>query len=295
MGSRRVSISECDTCGQYAWTLEAQSALINLNSEDKAKLSAYFRERSIEQAPLITMMENPAGSDILGITIDEILKFRFPGSISERIDRALLNLYRQSTTLGATFNLTADKDYPIVFAKNANEFLFITHALNEAGWVTCERVMGGALISLTLLGWNRIDELQRQSSLKESKQGFVAMSFDPSLDSAFKNGFEKAIDASGFRSMRVSLKEHNEKICDTIIAEIRKSLFLVADFTGQKGGVYFEAGYAMGLGLPVIWTCNEKDKDSLHFDTRQYNHILWTSETDLFDKLKKRIEATIPL
>jgi nucleoside 2-deoxyribosyltransferase len=126
------------------------------------------------------------------------------------------------------------------------------------------------------------------------KQVFVAMWFDDSLTIAWKEGFEKAIEATGYRAIRIDLKEHNEKICDSIIAEIRKSLFLVADFTGHRGGVYYEAGYAKGLGLDVIWTCRDTEIDKTHFDTRQFNHILWKGENDLFEKLKRRIEATIP-
>jgi len=49
----------------------------------------------------------------------------------------------------------------------------------------------------------------------------------------------------------------------------------------------------MGLGIPVIWTCREDHKKNLHFDTRQYNHIFWADEADLFEKLGQRIEATI--
>jgi len=52
---------------------------------------------------------------------------------------------------------------------------------------------------------------------------------------------------------------HNEKICDKIVSEIRKSRLLVADFTDNRGGVYFEAGFAMGLSIPVIWMCRASD------------------------------------
>ena len=91
----------------------------------------------------------------------------------------------------------------------------------------------------------------------------------------------------------MDLKEHNDKICDAIVAEIRKSRFVVADFTGHRGGVYFEAGFALGLGIPVIWTCKKEELPKTHFDTRQYNHIDWENEGDLFIRLKNRIEATI--
>ena len=68
----------------------------------------------------------------------------------------------------------------------------------------------------------------------------------------------------------------------------------MADFTGQRGGVYFEAGFAMGLGIPVIWTCRDTDINDLHFDTRQYNHIPWANPKELRVRLQNRIEATIP-
>ena len=75
--------------------------------------------------------------------------------------------------------------------------------------------------------------------------------------------------------VRIDLLQHNEKICDKILAEIRSCQFIIADFTLQRAGVYFEAGFAMGLGRPVIWTCMEDDFENTHFDTRQYNHIVW--------------------
>ncbi len=49
----------------------------------------------------------------------------------------------------------------------------------------------------------------------------------------------------------------------------------------------------MGLGLPVIWTCKSPDIASAHFDTRQYNHIVWTEPGELREKLALRIRATI--
>jgi nucleoside 2-deoxyribosyltransferase len=93
----------------------------------------------------------------------------------------------------------------------------------------------------------------------------------------------------------LDLVEHNEKICDRIIAEIRTCQFLVADVTLQRPGVYFEAGFAMGLGRPVIWTCRKDDLVDVHFDTRQYNHIDWKDSGGLRMRLADRIKATIPM
>ena len=60
------------------------------------------------------------------------------------------------------------------------------------------------------------------------------------------------------------------------------------------GVIHFEAGLAMGLGRPVIWTCRKDDFENTHFDTRQYNHIVWETPEDLREKLADRIRATIP-
>lgn len=62
-----------------------------------------------------------------------------------------------------------------------------------------------------------------------------------------------------------------------------------------EGGVYFEAGFAKGLGLEVLWTCKDNDKNNLHFDIRQYNFIFWEDEKldDFRKKLAYRIESVL--
>ena len=88
-------------------------------------------------------------------------------------------------------------------------------------------------------------------------------------------------------------KEHNEKICDLIIAEIRSCKFMVADVTYQRQNVYYEAGFAHGLNRAIIWICRKDDFKNVHFDTKQYNHIIWENAEDLKKQLIRRIKATI--
>jgi nucleoside 2-deoxyribosyltransferase len=103
----------------------------------------------------------------------------------------------------------------------------------------------------------------------------------------------KAFDDAGYQPLNISQKENNDKICDQIIAEIWESKFLIADFTGNRGGVYFEAGFAHGLDLPVIWLCREGDIKNVHFDVNHYNFIVWKDGEELYRRLKDRIRATI--
>jgi len=107
------------------------------------------------------------------------------------------------------------------------------------------------------------------------KVGVVAMWFDQELNKIYYDHIITAINDTGYKPIRIDGKEHINKICDEIIAEIRKSRFIIADFTGQRGGVYYEARFAHGLGIPIIWTCRKDGIDKLHFDIRQYNCILW--------------------
>lgn len=86
----------------------------------------------------------------------------------------------------------------------------------------------------------------------EFTQGFVAMWFDPQLDVAWSNGFDPAIRNAGYRPFQIDKKEYIGGITDEIIIEIRRSKFVVVDYTQQANGVYFEAGYALGIGRPVV-------------------------------------------
>ena len=119
------------------------------------------------------------------------------------------------------------------------------------------------------------------------------MWFGPSMSDPYDRGFQSGISRAGYNPIRVDQQEHINKIDDEIIARINSSAFVVADFSGHRGGVYFEAGYALGLGLPVVWTCRETDIDSLHFDIRQYNCILWETPEELATRLENRIGASI--
>jgi hypothetical protein len=80
---------------------------------------------------------------------------------------------------------------------------------------------------------------------------------------------------------------------DKVFGDIRRAPFLVADFTEHRNGVYLEAGFARGLGIPVIHTCRKDHLDKTHFDTAQFNHVVWSTAEELKTKLFHRIIASI--
>ncbi|MGB7512184.1 MAG: hypothetical protein WBP54_12970 [Pelodictyon phaeoclathratiforme] len=74
---------------------------------------------------------------------------------------------------------------------------------------------------------------------------------------------------AGYEPLRMDQGEHVNRIDDEIISQINSSKFVVADFTGHQGDVYFEAGYTFGIGLPVFWTCQQENKKA-RTDNCQY-------------------------
>lgn len=85
--------------------------------------------------------------------------------------------------------------------------------------------------------------------------------------------------------------QHNDFITPELLKYIRDSKFVVVDLTHQNNGAYFEEGYAMGLGKPVIQLCQKDAR--LHFDIAQKNTIMWDTEDSIPLMLKNRIVATI--
>ena len=155
---------------------------------------------------------------------------------------------------------------------------------------------GDSDLGLTVPGYERVAKLEQVENAA-SDQAFVAMCFDESLDELWSKGIKPAVEMAGYKPVRVDEEHFTGDITDKIISEIRRSRFVVADFShgknGASEGVYYEAGFARGLGLEVISTCKDSDLEKLHFDTRQRNHIKWKDAEDMKERLKERIGAVI--
>jgi hypothetical protein len=183
----------------------------------------------------------------------------------------------------ATFDLIG-----ISYSDEPSELSVILSYLQAEGLIT-DVLDGREARRLTPKGYIAADELRTRRAA--SSQAFVAMWFTDETKAAYDEGLEPGIRNAGFTPMLIRNKEHANKIDDEIVAEIRRSAFLVADFTGHRQNVYFETGFAIGLGLQVIWTCRKDHIKDLHFDIRQYNCIDWQDQAELAQRLQRRIEA----
>jgi len=181
------------------------------------------------------------------------------------------------------------------YVHSAAELIALLDYWAEQGVLELRKTVDGTIdVTLPVRG---LIAVEADTVAIESATAFVAMWFAPDVTQAYDEGIAPAVEELGYRPVRIDRQEHNNKIDDEIIAEIRRARFVIADFScgadGVRGGVYYEAGFAAGLGIPVIHMVRATDVDRLHFDTRQINHIVWSDPADLRQKLVNRIGATL--
>ena len=149
---------------------------------------------------------------------------------------------------------------------------------------------------ITFKGRKFVESLGQTTRM--SDKVFMAFYFTDEMKESFEETVRKAVahvSNGKLIAERVSTlgTPTDTKIDDALIAMLKSSKVVIADFTGQRPAVYYEAGYAMGMGIPVIWTCKEDEVNKLSFDTRQYPHILWKDADDLYKQLTARLSAQI--
>lgn len=297
MGTQDANFVDCARCGEFVMTGMLFVVFRRLTPENRALLpylSAYTRQTA----------KRGVRSELNTENWQDLARSHMGTSVSQKVMKLLDLVASRSSHPGDTAEINTDMDYPLLDAGSAGEVNYLLEhlkALRYLSWPLLHEADGTfrelpptnepvTRCRLTVDGWERLEPTKGGG---RPGRCFVAMSFHPSLNEAYDRGIRAAVTECGFESVRIDLEHHNEKICDKILAEIRQSQFLVADFTRQRAGVYFEAGFAMALGRPVIWMCREDDFENTHFDTRQYNHIVWTVPDDLRAKLGERIMATI--
>jgi hypothetical protein len=160
-------------------------------------------------------------------------------------------------------------------------------------------------VSLTLRGWQKYDELQR--SVKDSRRAFVAMEF-PSSEKNTENYFFQnrlldeflvpPVKKTGYdlaNTLRSEPKAGN--LHARLEVEIRAARFVVAELSHHNNGSYWEAGFARGLGKPVIYMFNKAigKSDRPHFDVGSDLYIPWEQNKpeEAADALKAVIRATL--
>ncbi len=137
-------------------------------------------------------------------------------------------------------------------------------------------------------------------TITKRNQVFVAMMFSQDMNDVYEKVYKSVIQSLNYTSMRIDEKDYAGLIIDEITSEISNSVALVADLTGNRGGVYYEAGIARGLQLcnhpiKLIFTCRQDffDSEKVHFDVSGDNILLYADTDDLSVKFRKRLTTVL--
>lgn len=275
--------------GRYEITSEAVRRLSSTDDAARARLTTL----------LIEMRESGDDCPLVDTELIQKARIRTPRDPDERAFVLLRYLVSIQPSLGGRWQLPPDEiATALAHSESINhmELDFLFNSLHDRGYAEIEISADLTLFAfgVTMDGFAAAREV---ASPILTGQVFVAMWFDDSTAPLFDEGIKLAIKETGYVPYIVNRDPSVNKIDEAIVAAIRESRFMVADFThgndGVRGSVYFEAGFAYGLGMEVIHTCRQDLISRVHFDTRQYNHYGWTKPKDIIEPLKEAILARI--
>lgn len=284
----------CPLCGEFVLSgtlIATLPHLLQSNKDAGAKISHALR----------AMQQTNKGAELNTYTVDEILKRQLP-TPREQADLFIRWLAENVEGPGETVWVEPGTHRSIIGAKSDEGFGLVLRYLFEKGFVegNLSETMGApgrADATLSFEGWDYYEELRRGGATY--RKGFIAMKFgDTLLDKFLAEVLKPCAKQAGFDLLRLDDTPKAGLIDDRLRVEIQSSDFLVADLTHDNAGAYWEAGYAEGLGKPVIYIC-EKEKfetAKTHFDTNHHLTIIWDKDNlpKAGEDLKATIRATLP-
>ncbi len=254
--------------------------------EDKILFSGYLRNNQTTTITEVFISEELPG----------ILDYCQRKTLSEKISDIKNYIYQKTTSIGKSVPLEVEKLYTLFYLKTHSELVKLLIYLRDTNILHDTPIDIGptANVILTVEGFSKIESSLEDYS--QSKKVFIACQFKTNYEKDLVETIKAACAACGFDAKRVSDERHDKDITHKIIADINQSRFIIADFTDQNNGVYYEAGYAMGMSKKVIRLINKEQIEKLHYDTRQFNHIQWEKgkwkelEEDLINQIKTTIK-----
>lgn len=292
---------KCPCCGTYRLTPTAAQVLANNPLDDyRATAIAYMLRRASDRGIVSTVDSNFVKRNHADAVIPRT---------DEIIDEAVLWIGSETRYPGQTLDLIYPKYRAVLGAINEDAFNEILTTLLATDWFhgqlssfMLDKASQIEKCKLTPVGWRRYGELMTASV--RSRHAFMAMKYaDEQLDAIVRDYFAPAVARTGFELRRLDQGQPAGLIDDQLRVQIRTSRFLVCDLTHGNRGAYWEAGFAEGLGRPVIYTCREDvfrdpiNADHPHFDTNHFVTVLWNPETvdASAQRLVDTIRATLPL
>ena len=261
-----VALVNCSVCGKFTVSREVVVSAHSTGSHHP-KVSAWTRQES--EAGRLALVDSHA--------LDNPPKIFDGLSVETRIIRALQTIALKWPVPGTSLELNT-AHWPYFCDSGLYEYAWIIGSLSERKFFDGSCVWRSKDVfvakgSLTAKAWAELEAAK--TKYQQHNLCFVAMRFLPELNPLFA-AMERACNRAGYVCKRVDTDPHADHIDNRLIDMLNRCRFVIADFTQNSRNVYFEAGYAKGLGKWVIWT--KRSKLKVAFDTKQFNFINWHDE-----------------
>jgi hypothetical protein len=293
-GALDASLFECPRCGNFmvSGTALATVAHVLGSSRDNGAKLSHAARRAHEQRERLLLTTH---------VIEAIVGQPLPRP-REQADLLLRWIAENVPGPGQTVRVNSVTHAGIVGSTSLQGFELVLDHLFDSGLVTGRRVQmlgahGHADATLSFSGWDHYENLRSGSTTY--RRAFMAMKFgDEVLDSMLENIFKPSAKRAGFDLVKLTDVPKAGLIDDRMRVEIQAADFVVADLSHDNLGAYWEAGYAEGLGKPVIYTCEQSkfQQSKTHFDTNHHLTILWdaSAPSAAGRGLTATIRATLP-
>jgi hypothetical protein len=291
---RNITTYSCYRCGDFVLPRNfVEDRVLRQHKNGDVKLSHALR----------IMQGKNKRVELSESMIDAILEKPLPRP-QEQADLLIRWLAEHSDNPGDEVSLDPiEHHFSIIGAKTEEGVVLVLSHLIEVGLVrgTLTETSGGYIgfgeLALTFKGWNYYETLLKGSATY--RKAFMAMKFgDADLNAVLENVFKPSVKMAGFDLFKLDDEPRAGLIDDRLRVEIQSSDFLIADLTHANNGAYWEAGYAEGLGKPVIYTCEKEQFDSqkTHFDTNHHLTVIWdkAAPEQAGELLIATIRATLP-
>lgn len=302
-----ITLIICNGCGTYKITREA---FINyFNHGDKLTRI----QRAALSHTLLGCYENGTPFSITNSWLELFLANAELPTASAQMRNLVKRIGDRVLKTGEGYRVDEKKDTPAIGSLNVEMFNTIleeskrrniTRQTNKYQYKdpNGDGIIEGKLFNLSFDGWDIYESEKR--GIVISNYGFVAMKFSDDSNDALENFIQKLVKPSIHNAIGYKIIDLRDVGCAGIIdnlmrTKIRDSAFVLADLTHDNSGAYWEAGYAEGLGKPVIYLCEKKKfaENKTHFDTNHCTTIMWDKDQpkDCIDALIATIRRSISL
>lgn len=284
-------VAHCPCCGPYKISGSAYITLARSWKTDLEKrqflplLSHHVRQR--QRSSAIPFLRTPWLTDFIESNPE------YPGAIDQLENLAIY--LAETLKVGECRTLSMDTCRSIVGSFSEKAADWVVESALERQWIKGSpfRSSGGMVkiidCRLTLQGWEWYNDIGRH---RRSRRAFMAMPYgQPDLAAIVKDHFTPAVAETGFQLVRLDDEPKAGVIDNRLRVDIRRSRLLIADITHDNHGAIWEAGFAEGLGLPVIYTCEKSKINGKHFDIRNCQIVAW--ENGNLDSAVEMLKATI--